>query len=995
MASRGWWAAALLLGVGPAVTAQQVPEPAPSYKTGIEVVTVDVGVVNRQGQPVRGLGTGDFTVTVAGEPRRVVSAEFVEHASIQPLLTAGTEVVPISSNEGPALGRLIMFVVDQSTLESGSARQVARSASRFFERLTVADRSAVTLLPVGPNVGFTWHHARTREALGRVAGLANITNEWEYGSLSEARDIASRNPMALRNVEQRECRGSLFAGGGGGGGGGGGLSAPPSGSTSTGPGQSSGGGGGGGGEGGGSTGGGGTGTSSGGGGTSTAPRSSGGSGFGAFGSSACARDIQIQAESAWRAAQMLSLSSLTALRQVLSALEQVHGDKTVVLISGGWPMDEREQTSQLATVAADAAAARATLFTMFVPGSINPVTRRVVSSTPTNDYQIRSWPLDTLAGMTGGSSYRAEVGIEGVFERLGQELSGYYRIGIEKSPGDRDGRARRMRIQVAQRGLTIRAREMFDQRTYEDRDWTARMAAALVSPTPSTGVGIRMTSYLAADTGSPGQMRVVLTGEVSRLRPGKATYQVVVRELEGKETIYEEQPLGETTGINLPFTANLSLRPGSYIIRLAVMDAGGNVGSVDHRVEARPKALGALDASGPVLVRVPPRREAQPQLALDGVRQDERLALQMDLSGDEGRLAAADVVFEIAETVDGPTLVTADAQVSPGIRTAVAQGVADVRVLPPGDYVARAKVLAAGDLIGEVRRAFSVLESPRFVADATGTATAIVGRMAPPRIAARAVSTVPRFSLEQVLQPKVVSAFLDRLASRSDAGSADVRALLERARTEPLVSLDVPNKLASEHPIGMFVNGLSQLAQNKLEPAATSFRSAMRASPDFYVGMVYLGACYASGGQDKEAAGAWRTALIKEGDAQALYMLLTDALLRDGQSDLALQAIDRARTRWPGDETLKRRYAAASVVAGRYADGLQAIDEMVAARSDDEQMLALALVVLYEAFITGHPVETTEADRVRMTRLADAYRTRGGPSMALVDTWVAAANRKR
>jgi hypothetical protein len=58
-------------------------------------------------------------------------------------------------------------------------------------------------------------------------------------------------------------------------------------------------------------------------------------------------------------------------------------------------------------------------------------------------------------------------------------------------------------------------------------------------------------------------------------------------------------------------------------------------------------------------------------------------------------------------------------------------------------------------------------------------------------------------------------------------------------------------------------------------------------------------------------------------------------------------------------------------------------------------MLALALVVLYEAFITGHPVETTEADRVRMTRLADAYRTRGGPSMALVDTWVAAANRKR
>ncbi len=140
MATRGIWVAALLTVAAPAIVAQQVPEPAPSFKVGTEAVTVDVGVIDRQGQPVRGLETGDFTVTVAGQPRRVISAEYVEHANVQRLLTSTSEVVPVSTNENPGFGRLIMFVVDQSTLESGAARQVARSATRFFERLTVADR---------------------------------------------------------------------------------------------------------------------------------------------------------------------------------------------------------------------------------------------------------------------------------------------------------------------------------------------------------------------------------------------------------------------------------------------------------------------------------------------------------------------------------------------------------------------------------------------------------------------------------------------------------------------------------------------------------------------------------------------------------------------------------------------------------------------------------------------------------------------------------------
>ena len=166
----------------------------------------------------------------------------------------------------------------------------------------------------------------------------------------------------------------------------------------------------------------------------------------------------------------------------------------------------------------------------------------------------------------------------------------------------------------------------------------------------------------------------------------------------------------------------------------------------------------------------------------------------------------------------------------------------------------------------------------------------------------------------------------------------------------------------------------------------------MRGSPDFYPAMVYLGACYAAGGKDKEAAGAWRTALIKEGDTAALYKLLADALLRQGNGDLALDTVERARAKWPDDEDIKRRYVVAALLGGKPAEGLQVLDSI---KEKEESTIALAVLVLYEAFVNQRPVQTADEDRVRMVRLADDYRASGGPSLALVETWVSAATTRQ
>ena len=407
-------------------------------------------------------------------------------------------------------------------------------------------------------------------------------------------------------------------------------------------------------------------------------------------------------------------------------------------------------------------------------------------------------------------------------------------------------------------------------------------------------------------------------------------------------------------------------------------------------------ALGALSVAGPVLIRVPNGGDGEPRVALDGVQQDERLAMEVGFEGSSGEAAVPDVVFEIAATGEGPALVRMPAALSRGSRetSMIAQAVTDMRVLPPGSYVARAMVASGGQPIGDVRRSFTVTGASRVAPDTSSASPAVASVVPAAPLTAHAIGTVPRFALNDVLAPKVLGGFLDRVAARPDAASPAMRELIGRARLQGPAALVLPAASNTEVPIAAFLRGLALLSQKKLDPAANAFRSAMRGSPDFYPAMVYLGACYAAGGNDKEAAGAWRTALIKEGDAVAVHMLLADSLLRQDKGDLALQAVDGARARWPEDDGLKRRFVAAALLSGKQAEGFRVLDELLEKQAEDEPSLARALLSLYDAFVSGQPIEGVEQDRARMLRYAEAYRRRGGPSLALVDTWVAAATKK-
>ena len=183
----------------------------------------------------------------------------------------------------------------------------------------------------------------------------------------------------------------------------------------------------------------------------------------------------------------------------------------------------------------------------------------------------------------------------------------------------------------------------------------------------------------------------------------------------------------------------------------------------------------------------------------------------------------------------------------------------------------------------------------------------------------------PRFSTSTVLDAGFVAPLIDRLAARPDAGG--VRDALERAKAGPWPTDSAKGPLAAAPLAAHFVAGLGRLQAGDLEEAAQAFRAALKVAPDFAPALIYLGACYAAGAKDQEAAGAWQMALVRERTSPDLQRLAIEAWLRAdkpargaGPAQPGAAALARRRrVRAPAGAGRARRRAAAGRPRSRRA----------------------------------------------------------------------------
>ena len=111
--------------VASAVAVPLAVQQSPVFRSGVDLVTVDATVVDGSGQPIAGLGPEDFQLKVDGEPRRIVSVQFVSRGTAvarqeDPATPAAARV---SSNEAVADGRLVLVAVDQNNIRRLEGRQ--------------------------------------------------------------------------------------------------------------------------------------------------------------------------------------------------------------------------------------------------------------------------------------------------------------------------------------------------------------------------------------------------------------------------------------------------------------------------------------------------------------------------------------------------------------------------------------------------------------------------------------------------------------------------------------------------------------------------------------------------------------------------------------------------------------------------------------------------------------------------------------------------------
>jgi len=704
----------------------------------------------------------------------------------------------------------------------------------------------------------------------------------------------------------------------------------------------------------------------------------------------CPTEIDMQVRTMVQDAQSHVQPVLRSLRATMRGLAKVPGPKHAVLLSSGWAMNESDASTEMGWVAADAARSNVIIHTFTAEMWALAASRSRPTLRSIEDRTLLMNNVEMLAGMTGGRSVRLTGQADTAFASLNDGLSGYYRLGVHALPEDLDGKDHRISVKVSRPGVTLASyrRVLSGTRPESDAapaDAEAALRDALKGGPLRTGIDLRATSYVLHATTSATDLRVVAVGDVNRAAPGKAKAVAALYDFDGRPVTAMENTVDVGKDGPGALSIELTAPPGTYVLRVAVLDAEGRIGSLERFVDARWKKAGGIETPGLVLFHSDRSTRSAPRPVFDGVTAAEDLTVQLALAGAGGD-RKPQVVFELAKagSTAAPLVRRTGriAQTTGG--TTVAIETLPASMLPPGRYTLSAKIGTAG---GSLSRTFIVSAAP-VATSASEPAASGVPAATPGGGGHARASTLsfakPRFTTSTVLDAAFVAPLIDRLAARPD--TAPVRDAIERAKAGPWPTDSAKGPLAGAPLAANFVAGLGRLQAGDLEDAAQAFRTSLKIAPDFAPALIFLGACYAAGAKDQEAAGAWQMALVRERTSPDLQRLAIEAWLRADKPASALALLNQARQRWPEDDSFVRLQAQVALADGRQQEGLDLVTQL---KQPDQSTLLLALTTLYDASRRKTPVWDATRDVETMRTLRQSYASLHGDSLALVDAWIA------
>jgi hypothetical protein len=125
-----------VLGLSALAQSPAPQTPPPTFRSNVDLLTLEASVRGRRGTPVPDLQASDFTVTIDGRPRRVVSVQFFKADTASGArLTGGAPPTPRHvTNDEVMPGRVVVFAVDGDSIERGQEKALFETAARMLAR---------------------------------------------------------------------------------------------------------------------------------------------------------------------------------------------------------------------------------------------------------------------------------------------------------------------------------------------------------------------------------------------------------------------------------------------------------------------------------------------------------------------------------------------------------------------------------------------------------------------------------------------------------------------------------------------------------------------------------------------------------------------------------------------------------------------------------------------------------------------------------------------
>ncbi|HJS59665.1 MAG TPA: VWA domain-containing protein [Vicinamibacteria bacterium] len=542
------------------------PTPAPpTFAAEIEQVTVDAVVTDKKGMPITDLVPGDFVITEDGKPQEIVNFEAIKVPDAPAAQPAARP--PISTNRRPEdrTGRTFVVLFDDLQMTRFQGNIAKRAVAEF---LTSGTREGDKVMLVATGGGAWWS---TRMMAGRdelitllkrLEGRLIPDNAPDRMSDYEAMRIHAYNDAdAMARVQRRfESLGVSMR----------------------------------------------------------QPQERRGGLDNVTGDPL----VRSRASDVYFQAVTRNRLTLQVLVRLLDSLESTKGRKSVIMVSQGFIYDPN--LSEFKDVVQASRRGNAAVYfldtrgleglgTQFTAEFQAPTDPRDVGSALL-DQTLASEGSESIASDTGGFSVSNTNNLATGIQRIASETQMYYLLGYVPTNATRDGRFRKIGVQVKRKGINVRARRGYyapldDVKAAENAQKKRGgpdpvLQKALDSPFEQDDIPIRMTAFVE-DEALLGKIQALIAADVDiqgfafNEEDGRFVdtmdFMLVVAHRESGEFYQYNQKVDmrllPATRERLkaawyPLLRDFELAPGNYQAKIVVRDKNnGRVGTVIHEFE--------------------------------------------------------------------------------------------------------------------------------------------------------------------------------------------------------------------------------------------------------------------------------------------------------------------------------------------------------------------------------------------------------------------------